>query len=385
MMPGMAPADAAGRSRIFVEEAARLGFQRAGVIRAAEMAGHARYRAWLAEGFAGDMGYLARDAEPRRHPRFVSESAESVVLVALSYAHADPVEPPGEGPRGTIARYARGADYHMVMKQKLARLEVAARARLDAPFTARACVDTAPLLEREAAQAAGLGFIGKNTMLIAPGRGSYLVLGALIVSLACAPSQPEAPRCGQCRLCLDACPTGAFVDAHTLDARRCISYLTIELAGPIPRELRPLVGDRVFGCDVCQEVCPFNAAAGQGAPELLPRPGFARPALRKLLSLGAAQFRKWQRRGAMRRIHRAQLLRNVCVALGNVGDGADVPHLAAALGEPQPLVRRHAAWALGEIARRTGDAEARAALAAHANDEPDAEVGEEIATALYGR
>src|SRR5439155_11308577 len=158
------------------------------------------------------------------------------------------------------------------------------------------CVDTAPLLEREGAQAGGVGFIAKNTMLIAPGAGSFVVLGELLTDVECAPTPPQiAPRCGECRACLDACPTGAFVDAYTLDARRCISYLTIESSGAIPRELRALVGDRVFGCDVCQDVCPFNASARDGAAELAPRPGYARPSLERLLGLGAAQFRKWNK------------------------------------------------------------------------------------------
>jgi epoxyqueuosine reductase len=176
----------------------------------------------------------------------------------------------------------------------------------------------------------------------------------LLLDLDCAPDRaPEPPRCGECARCLDACPTGAFRGPYVLDARRCISYLTIELEGAIPVELRPLVGDRVFGCDVCQEVCPFNASASGGDSALAPRPGYSRPSLRRLLGLGAAQFRKWQAKSALRRIHRPQLLRNVCVALGNVGTVEDLDALRPHLDSPYELVREHAAWAIAEISRRS--------------------------------
>jgi epoxyqueuosine reductase len=331
------------------------------------------------------MSWLARDAAPRRSAAELLEGARTVVSVALSYASADPPDVPADrlagGPRGRIARYARGADYHVVLKDKLRALAAEVTRALGRPIAWRACVDTAPLLERDAAERAGVGFVAKNTLVIAPGAGSWLLLGELVTDVVCAPGEPSPPRCGQCRACLDACPTGAFVDAWTLDARRCISYLTIELVGPIPRELRPLVGDHVFGCDICQEVCPFNAQAPAGAAELRPRPGYGRPALRRLLGLGAAQFRKWQAKSALRRIHRAQLLRNVAVALGNVGDVEDIAPLARALDEQSPLVRAHAAWALGRIAKRTG-ADVREVLDGRLAQEQDAGVREEITEAL---
>jgi epoxyqueuosine reductase len=342
------------------KEALTLGFVRVGFAPASLLPGRERHRAWLAQGYSGGMDYLAGD---RADPRALLASARTVVSLAFSYARDEvPAERLAAGPRGTIARYARGADYHMVLKARLQRLAERVGSACGRPVAWRACVDTAPLLEREAARVGGLGFIGKNTMVIAPGAGSWLLLGELLLDLECRPSAPEEPRCGECRACLDACPTGAFVDGYTLDARRCISYLTIELQGAIPRELRPLVGDRIFGCDVCQEVCPFNAGSlPAGAPELAPRADHGHPALVQLLGLGAAQFRKWQRRTAMRRIHRAQLLRNVCVALGNVGSAAELAPLAAALdSEPQPLVREHAAWAIARIGRRLPEATAAA-------------------------
>jgi len=245
------------------------------------------------------------------------------------------------------------------------------------------CVDTAPLLEHEIARAAGLGFSGKSTLTIVPGLGSYVLLGELITELELTPSEPVKAGCGGCRACLDACPTGAFVDAHVLDARRCISYLTIENQGVIPRELRSRLGTRVFGCDVCQEVCPFNASSTPkpGAPELEPRPALATLDLVGLLELGAAGYRKLVRRTALRRVTRDTLARNAAVALGNTRDERAVPPLARALGShSSPLVRAHAAWALGELGELATDA--RNALAQAAAGDADADVREEASLSL---
>ncbi len=387
--------DPAAAAALFRAGAQALGFQRIGFTPVAPLARHAVFADWLARGYAGDMGYLGAQSDERRDPRALLASARTVVAVALSYAHADPVDVPADrlarGPRGRIARYARGDDYHVVLKQKLRALADAVAAQSGAAVAFVPCVDTAPLLEREVASAGGIGFQAKNTMLIAPGVGSYVVLGELLTDLDCAPGPVDdaTPRCGACTRCLDACPTGAFVDAYTLDARRCIAYLTIENPGPIPRELRPLIGDRVFGCDVCQEVCPFNAGErAAGAPELAPRPGYGRPPLVRLLGLGAAQFRKWQQGSALRRIHRPQLLRNVAVALGNVGTVAELPSLMQALGEPWPLVRAHVAWAIAQIVTRTraelppvGGAALRALVDAALARETDQEVRAELAGA----
>jgi epoxyqueuosine reductase len=379
-----ASSEASTNAEVFRRHALALGFARVGFAPVEPPARFSVYRAWLDAERHGEMSYLARDTNGRENPRALLGEATTLVAVAMSYRHVDPVDVPADrlagGPRAVIARYARGEDYHMVLRHRLRKLADAVAAELKRPVAARICVDTAPLLEREAALAAGLGFVAKNTMLIAPGLGSYVLLGELLTDVPCAPDEPMAPRCGQCRACLDACPTGAFVDAWTLDARRCISYLTIELVGAIPRKLRPLIGDRIFGCDVCQEVCPFNhGEAAGGEPQLEPRPGSARPALRRMLGLGAAQFRKWQRRSATRRIHRVQLLRNVAVALGNVGSPDDIPLLAAALAKEPPLVRAHVVWALGAIAARHPDARPTvdALLTTHNDDDPA--VREEIA------
>jgi epoxyqueuosine reductase len=382
--------DPTAATQLFVDEARALGFVRVGFAAVAPVARHTVYEAWLARGHAADMDYLAAQSEERRDARALMPSARTVVTVAMSYAQRDVDVPRERLARGFIARYARGDDYHVVLKSRLRAL---ARAVADKCGRAVACmpaVDTLPLLEREWASAGGIGFQAKNTMLIAPGLGSYLLLGELLTDLECAPvaSDDAQPRCGQCTRCLEACPTGAFVGPYTLDSRRCIAYLTIENTGPIPRELRRLVGERVFGCDVCQEVCPFNAGERDGgAPELMPRAGYARPSLVQLLGLGAAQFRKWQRGSALRRIHRRQLLRNVAVALGNVGTVAELPPLMQALGEPSPLVREHVAWAIAEIVAReslsaTENAALASLLAAALAREDDAAVRAELATAL---
>jgi epoxyqueuosine reductase len=327
--------DPVALARLILDECRALGFHRAGIAAAPAPLHATELRAYLDAGYAGEMTYLndARDSAD-----VLLEGARSVVVVALSYGDLVPA--------GVIARYARGDDYHVVMKAKLNAL--AATVEKTGART-RACVDTAPILERDWAARAGLGFVGKNNMLIVPGAGSWLLLGELVIDVSAEPSvMDDRPRCGECRACLDACPTGAFVGPHRLDARRCISYLTIELTGVIPRDLRPLIGVRIFGCDVCQEVCPFNSAPGaDAAPELRDRRGVVD--LLALAEIGAAQFRRFVKRTALRRIHRAQLLRNVCVALGNQGDPSAIPVLRRVLARENALVRAHAVWALARL------------------------------------
>ncbi len=391
----MTPEEATNHTR---DLARGLGLPHVGFAAAAPVVRHPAFLEWLQNGYAGEMDWLKRDAEPRRDPRALLPVAKTVIIAALSYAHPDgsdenpriPVERLTQGPRADIARYARGGDYHLVLKRRLQRLGDALEHSVGRPLARLVCVDTAPLLERELAAQSGLGFVAKNAMLIAPGHGSYLSLGALLVDLECATGTPAAPRCGTCRLCLDACPTGAFVGPYVLDARRCISYLTIENRGPIPRELRSRIGARVFGCDVCQEVCPFNSGVGQaharsGDAELAPRGGYSHPPLLHLLGLGAAQFRKWQEKSALRRVHRPELLRNVAVALGNTGGHEVLGPLAAALAERSALVRAHVVWAIAEVGRRLGGThqdDARSRLQAHRSVEADASVLLEIDAAL---
>jgi epoxyqueuosine reductase len=368
--------------------ALELGFARVGfapVTRFDEAA--TRLRTWLASGYHGTLSYL-EEGDARADPLTLLPEAKTLVAVALSYA--DPVrttplraERDGRALTGTVARYARGEDYHLVMKRKLEALAERCEQIVGHPLSTRACVDTAPLLEHEVARRAGLGFSAKSTLTIVPGLGSYVLLGELLLDIELPASEPLSPGCGNCRACLDACPTGAFVDAHVLDARRCISYLTIENAGPIPRELRARLGTRVFGCDVCQEVCPFNASSAPRprAPELEPRPALAVVDLVALLELGAAGYRKLVRRTALRRVTRDTLARNAAVALGNTHDARAVPPLERALAaHKSPLVRSHSAWALGELGPLA--AAARPALTTAAEHDPDAAVREEATLAL---
>lgn len=368
----------------------RAGFHRIGIVPVEPSRRAAVYQAWLAAGHHGEMTYLAtpEHVAGRADPGALLAGARTAIVVALAHG-VDAPAPPGPVPlRGAIARYARGTDYHLILRGKLRAVadELAAAA---GPIGARVCVDSAPVPERELAERAGLGFTAKNTMLIAPGLGSYVVLGELLLTaeIAASGGAPERSRCGACRACLDACPTGAFTDAYVLDARRCISYLTIEHDGAIPIALRAAMGTRVFGCDVCQEVCPWNASAPERAApaaELTPRDlDHAWPDLERLATIGANQLRAFVRRTALRRIDRPRLQRNVAVALGNTGDARALAPLAALLDGPVALVRGHAAWGLGELAAAVPAVRpaARALVAAAAAREADADAAAELAAA----
>jgi len=370
------PGQLAGQIR---DAALGLGFVRVGFTPVARLdAAAGRLAEWLEQDRQGEMAYLAGE---RADPRALLPAARTLIAVALPYPTAPGTPRPGRL-TGYVARYARGDDYHLLIKARLRALADACAEIAGRPLLARPCVDTAPLLEREAAARAGLGFAAKSTMLIVPGVGTNVLLGELLVDLEIAPtSHSEPPHCGSCTACLDACPTQAFVDAHVLDARRCISYLTIELTGPIPRELRPLCGAHVFGCDICQDVCPFNASATPrpAAPELALRPTLEAPDLVELLELGSGAYRRLVRQSALGRVSRARLARNAAVALGNSGDPRAVAPLSRALrSHSSALVRGHAAWALG----RLGGADARAALVEAIDGDPDPTVREEARDAL---
>jgi epoxyqueuosine reductase len=371
------PTDAIARA------AQELGFCRIGFA-AAEPFTRAREQltAWLSRGYAGNLNYLAND--DRADPSSLLPGVKTIVAVALSYGR--PSAKPRDQSRleGSVARYAQGEDYHLVVRDKLVLLAERCREILGPELGTRVCVDTAPLLEHEAARAAGIGFTAKSTLTIVPGAGSLVVLGELLLDVALPPSAPVAAGCGSCRACLDACPTGAFVDAFVLDARRCISYLTIEHQGPIPRELRRPIGTRVFGCDVCQEVCPFNASRllPERATELTPRTALDPVDLVALLELGANSYRKLVKRTALRRASRATLSRNAAIALGNSADARASAPLARALAEhSSAVVRSHAAWALGELGA-LGGSTGKLALERAEREDPDADVREEAALAL---
>jgi epoxyqueuosine reductase len=328
-----------------------LGFDLAGIASAEPAASFPFYQRWIAAGRHGEMGYLARNPERRADPRQLLPGAKSIVVVASNHHAADPAP---AGRQGKVARYALGDDYHEVMGKKLAALADAIRA-LAPGAQAKACVDTAPVLERELAQRAGLGWIGKNTMLLNRRFGQWLLLGEILLDVALRPDVPEThDRCGRCARCITACPTGALVAPRELDARRCISHLTIELKGAIPLELRPLIGNRIFGCDDCLEVCPWNRFAQQARePGFAPRADLAVPELLDLLELDEEEFQRRFARSPILRAKRRGLLRNVCVALGNAGNPRAAPALTRALEDAEPLVRDHAAWALERIRELT--------------------------------
>jgi epoxyqueuosine reductase len=365
------------RQRI-TAEATALGFDLVGITSATPLAHGGRLRAWVAQGFAGDMGYMSRNVEKRMEPSRVWPDVRSIIVLGMNYYTSSAVPEAAPG-RGWIARYAWGEDYHTVLGDKLKALVERIRVIEGPDVQARWYVDTGPILERELAWRAGLGWPGKNTNLINRQLGSWLFLGAILLDRELAYDDPATAHCGTCTRCLSACPTRALVAPGVLDARRCISYLTIELRGSIPRELRPLMGTHVFGCDICQAVCPWNRRAPKSSePAFLPRAGFAAPELIPLLRLSDAEFRDRFRGSPITRAKRRGLLRNVAVALGNLRDLRALPALEAALHEAEPLVRGHAAWALG----RLGGGGARRALRAALSAEHDGDVGEEIALAL---
>jgi len=350
-------------------EALRLGFQDAGIASPNPTDHGGVFMEWIRRGFQGEMGYLARPGAVTRRLdlRETMEDVRSVVVVTQNYFQPDSVGVPNDEARGVVARYARGEDYHYVMKGRLQELlgwiDGAAQSRgLAEEVKGFVYVDTGPILERELAERAGLGWFGKNTLLIHPKRGSYFFLGFLLLDLPLPVGTPlEIDRCGSCEACLDACPTGALLGrdeagAPVMDARRCISYLTIELKGPIPRGLRQAVGNRIFGCDICEEICPWNHRFAQVGTEPAYRASSDTdgPVLMDLMRLGNEEFATRFSGSPVKRAKRRGFLRNVAVALGNWGSREAVGVLAQALDDPEPLIRGHAAWALGRILDRVG-------------------------------
>ncbi len=363
----MSPRDLKRRLRA---AALGLGFDQVGFAPASEPPNAAAYLAWLERGWHGEMSYMAREDAVRRRldPERALPGCRTIVVVSLSYARLDSEIPPS-AEKPVVARYARGRDYHGVFEERLAALAELVE-ELDQHARTLPYVDYGPVLERDHAQRAGLGWIGKNTMLIDPTLGSYLLLGALLTTLEVPPDDAfTEDRCGTCARCIDACPTGAIQWPRGLDARLCISYLTIELRGEIPVELRPLIGNRIFGCDICQEACPWNDDAPAGSTEELgaARPGGAgvpareaipgRPVppermiewAEELLELSDEAYRSRYRETAFARPGRSGMLRNLCVGLGNSGRREAVPLLHRCLEDRSELVGEHAAWALQRL------------------------------------
>jgi epoxyqueuosine reductase len=333
------------------QRARELGFELAGIARATNADSFDRLGDWLDRGFAGEMDYLYRHKEARHHPSSILPEVRSVIMVGMNYK--PPRDQPRVGSSGQVARYARGLDYHDVLRARLNQLLAWVQGEVSG-CRGRGVVDTAPLLERDFARRAGLGWFGKNTMLLNKRLGSYVFLGALLLEVELRPDTPhEASHCGSCTACLDACPTQAFAGPGLLDARRCISYLTIELRGAIPEELRPQMGDWLFGCDVCQEVCPWNRKAPPTTePAWQSRPDLEAVDLIELLGLSEEQFRQRFRGTALTRTKRRGLLRNAAIALGNQGDPAALPALRGALADPEPLIREAVQWAISRLEAR---------------------------------
>ena len=365
------------------EQAHSLGFELVGIAPATPADGFERMREWLDQGYAGEMEYMHRQAEARRHPDSILADVRTVVMVGMNYKEGvrgqesgvrsqkprirgqqsrasgeqnaisnawyltpdpRPLAPP------KVARYARGEDYHHVLWKKLNRLLEWIQGEVPG-CSGRGVVDTAPLLERDFARRAGLGWFGKNTMLLNKRLGSYFFLGALLLDISLQPDvSHNASHCGTCTACLDACPTQAFTEPGVLDSRRCISYLTIELRGSIPENLREPMGDWLFGCDVCQEVCPWNRKAPPGLePALQPRNDLISIDPLQLLTLSEEQFRERFRGTALMRTKRQGLLRNAAIVLGNQGNLSALPTLRKALSDSDGVIREAAQWAIEKI------------------------------------
>jgi epoxyqueuosine reductase len=371
--------DQAALSLRVKEVGQRLGFELIGISPVKVPAHEKSFAQWLRSGLAGELGYMEKTQALRRDPHELVPWAVSVVSAGMNY-YTPPKRPAADGKTaGWISRYAWGDDYHHILQKRLESLLDTIRNLCGSSVEGRAFVDSGPVLERDFAGLAGIGWIGKNTHLISPRKGSWFFLGELFLSIPLHYDQPIRDRCGSCDLCLKACPTSAFVGPYVLDARRCISYLTIELKGWIPRHLRSLIGNHIFGCDICQEVCPYNIKASPSQESLFaPRQGLYAPQLIPFLSITAAEFRDRFRGSPILRAKRRGLLRNVAVALGNLRSPEALPALISALEDEEALIRGHVAWALGRIS----SPEAVKALERRLSVEIDDEVRSEITAAI---
>jgi epoxyqueuosine reductase len=337
--------------RDLITFAHQLGFDSCRVAGCAPPPHEAEFRNWLRKGAAGEMHYMERGEERRCDPQKILPGAQSIIVVALNYFQSDGIRCGRQtAATGKIARYAWGDDYHDLIAAKLGKID-----DFLGQFEGRQkyYVDTGPILERDHAAQAGIGWHGKSTMLIDPRLGTWFFLGEILTTLDLPPDDPQPDRCGRCERCIKACPTGAITAPHRLDARRCISYLTIELRGSIPLEFRPLIGNRIFGCDDCLDACPWNRFAQTSREHAFSaRQATAGMSLRQYLALNDDEFRVLFRNSPIKRIKRRGFLRNVCVALGNVGDLSDLPALEHVAADPDPLIAEHASWAIERIQER---------------------------------
>ena len=360
-------------------EALSIGFSDVGFTRPDAIAGGGlNLQRWIEAGHHGEMAWMADRVHWRSDPATLWPEAKSVIMLAETYGpDHDPLESLTHRDRAAISVYAKRKDYHDVVKKRLKRLGrwlIEQAGKGGTPPEIKVFVDTAPVMEKPLAAAAGLGWQGKHTNLVSRKLGSWFFLGAIFTTLELAASESHADHCGQCRRCLDICPTAAFPAPYQLDARRCISYLTIELKGPIPRELRPAIGNRIYGCDDCLAVCPWNKFAQAGAEAYASRPETDDPPLAELLTLDDAGFRARFAGSPIKRIGRDRFLRNVLIAAGNSGERALLPKVRSLLTDPAPLVRGTAVWAFGRLASAEQCRQVRVAME---QDETDAGVAGE--------
>src|ERR1041385_6841063 len=337
-----------------VSFARQIGFDSCRIAACDTPAHATEFREWLREGAHGEMNYMERGEEKRCNPEKVLPGAKSIVVLALNYFQGE-LRQSKTAAAGRIARYAWGDDYHDVIAAKLDKIDQFLRGF---GGQQKCYVDTGPILERDHAAQAGIGWHGKNTMLIDERLGTWFFLAEILTTLELPIDQPVQARCGTCHRCIDACPTGAITAPHRLDARRCISYLTIELKDSIPLELRPLIGDRIFGCDDCLEVCPWHRFAQKSRENAFFAPrSTTGMSLREYLDLTDAEFRALFKKSPITRIKRGGFLGKVCVPLGNVGNSSDLPALERAATDPEPLIAEHAIWAIQQIHDRQTDAQ----------------------------
>jgi len=345
-----------------VEFARTLGFDSCRVAACSPPAHADEFDDWLDEGAHGEMEYMARGEDKRRDPQKILPSAKSIIVLGLNYfqgveagvspANRAAADTAATASRGRIARYAWGDDYHDVTAAKLDKIDIFLR---EFGGQQKCYVDTGPVLERDHAAQAGIGWHGKSTMLINEKLGTWFFLAEILTTLELPADDPARDRCGTCERCINACPTGAITAPHKLDARRCISYHTIELKSSIPLELRSLIGDRIFGCDDCLDACPWNRFAKVSRESAFAaRKSTTAYALRDYLRLDEVEFRDRFRNSPIKRIKRRGFLRNVCVALGNIGTREDLPALERAALDSEPLIAEHAAWAINRIRERSG-------------------------------
>jgi epoxyqueuosine reductase len=334
------------------DKARQLGFFLAGVTTPESPPHYSTFETWLARGHHGTMDYLAADRSRQRraHPRQILPECQSILMLATPYSPPPSHDEDGAVSTGKIAAYAKGDDYHDVLPSRMKELVQFIEEQVGHPVKNRWYTDTGPMLERDLAQCAGIGWIGKNTCLIHPNHGSYFLLSEILLDLLLEPDLPfVTDHCGTCTRCIDSCPTDCILPDRTLDARRCISYLTIELKEEIPVDLREKIGEWVFGCDICQQVCPWNRFAAEGDPAFDERVPL--PSLQEELTLTAQAFNQHFKGTPIKRAKRRGYLRNVAVALGNTGDMHVLPVLQNALNDEEPMVREHARWAIHKITK----------------------------------